>query len=212
MKTLGNLSDAGTNVEPAASKNERSSTALVAVVSCLLLAAVLTAGYFLLFRGTAEPPVPSRQQSEQPMAASTEAQIFEDEALIKGSQAVIGGTVRNISREPLSGLTLELELKRRADGSTETRTVAVQPDTLAPGSEGKYTLTLPRQEFSATQIKRLRSSARPTQIVFKTAQGARRPRELPPEPPTRTVIVQRPTPRSSGEEFINTPDTPTRVP
>jgi hypothetical protein len=174
---------------------------------------MLGLGYFRFFRQTPQNLAGQEQQpKETPPAASTEVQIFENEPILKESQAVVGGTVRNISQGSLNNLSLELELKRRSDGSTETRSVSVEPSNLAPGEEGKYSLALPRQEFSGTQIKHLKSASRPAFIAFKTAPGARRPRELPTEPPTRTVNVPRPTPRSTGEEFINTPDAPTRVP
>ncbi len=192
----------------------RRPTAFIITGVCLLLASILGGVYFAFLRSAAQKPASREQQREKeaPVAVSTEAQIFEDEAMIKGTRAVVGGTVRNISSAPLSDLSLELELKRRGDGSTEIRKVSVEPSDLAPGQEGKYSLSLPRQEFSGTQIKSLRSAARSSLIAFKTAPGARRPKELPAEPPTRTVIIQRPSPRPKGEEFINTPDTPTRVP
>ncbi|HEX8493290.1 MAG TPA: hypothetical protein VF658_10650 [Pyrinomonadaceae bacterium] len=182
-------------------------------LACALIAAILVASYFVFFRSPAQNTAGGEQrQNDAPVAVSTEAQIFEDEAIIKGSQAVVGGKVRNISREPLNDLSLELELKRRSDNSTEIRKVALQPNHLAPGEEGKYSITIARHEFSGAQVKHLKSAVRSTLIVFKTAPGARRPRELPPEPPTRTIITERPSPRPTGEEFINTPDTPTKVP
>jgi hypothetical protein len=192
---------------------QRRSLPLIVGALCLLAALIAGLCYFLFFRQAAQPLASQEQQEKaQPAAASTEAQIFENEPILKDSQAVIGGTVRNISREPLKNLSLELELKRRSDGVAETRTVSIEPSNLAPGEEGKYSFTLPRQEFSGTQIKHLRSAARSSLVAFKTAPGARRPRELPPEPTVRTINVPRPSPRSTNEEFINTPDAPTRVP
>jgi hypothetical protein len=211
MNTLGSLNKTGQDFERPEREATRRPLALIAGIALLALVSALS--YFLFFRQAAQPPANREQQEQaQPPAASTEAQIFENEAVLKDSQAVISGTVRNISRESLKNLSLELELKRRSDGSIETRTISVEPSTLAPGEEGKYSFKLPRQEFSGTQIKHLKSAARSSVIAFKTAPGARRPRELPPEPPTRTVNVPRPSPRSNGEEFINTPDAPTRVP
>jgi hypothetical protein len=213
MKTLGSLNNTGQDFERPELEQRRRPIASLVAVAGLIIAALLGLSYFLFFRQTAQNPARQEQQAkETPAANSTEAQIFEDEPTLKDSQAIVGGTVRNITQEPLNNLSLELELKRRADGSTEVRTVSVKPSTLAPGEEGKYSLALPRQEFSGTQIKHLKSASRSAFIVFKTAPGARRPRELPPEPPTRTVNVPAPKQRSTGEEFINTPDAPTRVP
>jgi hypothetical protein len=207
MKTLGSLTDTGEF------EQRRRPTVIIIVVACVLIDAIILAVYFYFYR---EMPRPLDAQGQGPAAStpsrSTEVQIFEDEPLLKDSQAVVGGKVRNISRESLSNLSLEIELKRRSGGNTETRTIKVEPNELAPGAEGRYSLTLPRQEFSGTQIKNLRSASRSDLIVFKTSPGARRPKEPPNEQPTRTVIIERPAPRSKDDEFINTPDNPTRVP
>jgi hypothetical protein len=207
MKTLGSLTDAEF-------ERGRRPTTIVITVACLLFAAIILAAYFFFYRETPQPLNAQGQgPSASPASRSTEVQIFEDEPLLKDSQAVVGGRVRNISRETLSGLSLEIELKRRSGGNTETRTIKVEPVEIAPGAEGRYSLTLPRQEFSGTQIRNLRSAARSELIVFKTSPGARRPKEPPNEQPTRTVIIERPaTPRSKDDDFINTPDNPTRIP
>ena len=213
MNTLGSLRDNKQDFQRPMLEQRRRSSGFILTVICLLIVTIIGFTYLAFFRQpTQSTKGEGREQKETPLTVSTEAQIFEDEPVLKDSQAVVGGTVRNISRESLRDLSLELELKRRADGSKELRTVAVEPNDLAPGEEGKYTLKLPRQEFSETQIKRLKSDARSDLIVFKTAPGARRPKELPPEPPTRTIIIQRPSSRPKGEEFINTPDTPTKIP
>jgi hypothetical protein len=214
MNTLGSLNKTGRDFERPEIEQTRRPLASIAAIICLVIIGLSALSYFLFFRQPAPSPVSTGQQAKAATAAtSTEAQIFEDEPSLKDTQAVVGGTVRNISQEPLNNLSLELELKRRSDGSTEVRTVEVKPGNLAPGEEGKYSLALPRQEFSGTQIKHLKSAARAAFIAFKTAPGARRPRELPNEPPTRTVNVPAPKPRSTtGEDFINTPDAPTRVP
>jgi hypothetical protein len=212
MKILGSLNNTEQDFQrPELEQKPRSLPFIVGAL--LLIALISVVCYFLFFRQTAQPLANQEQQEKAPLAAaSTEAQVFENEPILKDSQAVIGGTVRNISRGPLNNLSLELELKRRSDGSTETRTISIEPGSLAPGQEGKYSFVLQRQEFSGTQIKHLRSAARSSLIAFKTAPGARRPKELPPEPPIRTINVPRPSPRSTNEEFINTPDAPTRVP
>lgn len=213
MNTLGSLNKTGQDFERPDVEQKRRPLPAIAAIVCLAIVGLLALSYFLFFRQPVQNPAGQEQQAKAASAAtSTEAQIFEDEPTLKDTQAVVGGTVRNISQQPLDNLSLELELKRRADGSTEVRSVDVKPNNLAPGEEGKYSLALPRQEFSGTQIKHLKSASRPAFIVFKTSPGARRPRELPTEPPTRTVNVPAPKPRSNGEEFINTPDAPTRVP
>jgi hypothetical protein len=213
MNILGNLNEPGQDFQRPAHEPKRRTAAASIIAACLLLGALIGIGYLLFFRNAEQKTTRQEQrQSDAPAPVVTEAQILEDEPILKDSKAVIGGTVRNLSRESLNNLSLDIELKRRSDGSTEVRAVPVEPKTIAPGAEGKYSFLIARQEFSGTQIKRLKSSNRSALIVFKTVPGARRPKELPTEPPTRVVTVERPSPRPSGEEFINTPDTPTRVP
>lgn len=213
MKKFESLKDSEQDFQLTDLEQGRRPTAIIVAVACLLIAAIAFAGYFIFFRQTAQPLPGQEQRAENaPANLATEANIFEDEPLLRDSKAIVGGKVRNISRESLNDLSLEIELKRRSDGSTETRTIPVEPNDLAPGAEGKYSLTLTRQEFSGIQVKHLKSASRPAYIAFKTSPGARRPKEPPFEPPTRTVTIERPSPRSTGEEFINTPDNPTRVP
>lgn len=212
MNTLGNLNNTRQDFQPSSLEQKRRPVVAFLVIAVLLIGVILAASYFLFFRQTA-PNLAGQESPRQdvPAATSTEVQIFEDEPIVKDSQAVISGTVRNISRAPLTDLSLEFELKRRNGGNTEVRNVSVEPSNLAPGEDGKYSFSLARQEFSETQIKHLKSATRSAFIAFKTAPGARRPKELPPQQQTRTIIIQRPSPRSKGEEFINTPDTPIKV-
>lgn len=212
MNTLGNLNDSQQDFQPSILEQNRRPVVAFLAIAVVLIVAILVGSYFLFFRQT-QPTLAGQQppQNQAPTATSTEVQIFEDEPVVKDSQAVVSGTVRNISRSPLTGLSLEFELKRRNGGNTEERQVLVVPNDLAPGAEGKYTFNIARQEFSETQIKHLKSTARTAFIPFKTAMGARRPKELPPQQQTRTIIIQRPSTRSKGEEFINTPDTPIKV-
>jgi len=147
-------------------------------------------------------------------ASRPETQVFVDEAMLRKPYAVIGGTVENISGSTLEGLSVELELQRRADGSRERREVSVEPEDLAPGGRGRYTLKILSDEWSDSRIVRLRSKARQAELVFKTQPGARRPPERIPEPKPVTRVVQGPRTKKKpgGEEFINTPDDPVAVP
>ena len=128
--------------------------------------------------------------------------------MLKGSQAIIGGTVQNISDSDFKGLTVEIELKRRQDATTETRRVEVEPQRLAPGEKGRYSLTVSR-EWSSARLVRLSSAAEGTQIAYVSERGALRPPERI-ENKTKVVVIPRPRPK--GEEFINTPETADRVP
>lgn len=185
---------------------------LGAIACALTVAVALLIGYRFL-RARQLERVRIAQQAMQPepkIAAPAEAQIFEDEARLKGSDAVITGTVRNISDKKLEDLSLEMELKRRNAQATERRRINVEPASLAPGAEGRYTLSLRSSEWSGARVLGLNSARRPETIAFKSAVGARRPPERLPQGNPKIVVVPRP--RPTGEEFINTPDNPTRIP
>jgi hypothetical protein len=188
-------------------------TLIAAVVCALAITAGLFAGYLYLRRRHAQNELARQQAQATPASKPTGPpllQVYEDDALIKGSQAMIGGTVVNISSENMTDLTVELELHQRKGGNKETRSLPVTPKDLTPNQQGRYTISVLSRDYSYARLVRIKSSARPTEIVFKTAQGAQRPPEPPPQ--GKTVIVPRPAPRKGEEEFINTPDKPARVP
>lgn len=188
-------------------------TLIAAVICALAVTGGLFAGYFYLRHRHAVNEL-ARQQAQAPPAAKPTGppllQVYEDDALLKGSQALVGGTVVNISAENLTDLTVELELHHRKGGNKETRSLPVTPKDLTPQQQGRYALTVLSRDYSYARLVRIKSSTRSTDIVFKSAQGAQRPPEPPPQ--GKTVIVPRPTPRKGEEEFINTPDKPARVP
>ena len=186
---------------------------LAAKIWPALLALALTigllGGYFYL-RGRNERTLAARRaEAEKAKAAEPPAaQIFQDEVRLSGGQAVAGGTVRNISAEKLEGLSVEIELKSRAGDGKEVRQVVVEPRDLPPGQEGKYSLQIAPKAWSGVTVTRLMSAARGGEIPFKPELGARRPAEGRPAP----KVVVEPRPRQKGDDFINTPDTPVRIP
>jgi hypothetical protein len=183
-----------------------------AIACALAVAAALLFGYRLI-RARQLARVRAAQQAEQAskIIAPPEAQIFEDEARLRGSQALITGTVRNISGQRLEALSLEMELKRRDNPqAAENRKVQVVPADLAPGEVGRYSLSLQSSEWSGARVLNLNSGRRTEAVAFKSAVGARRPAERPAPDAPKIVVVPRPRPK--GEEFINTPDTPIRIP
>jgi hypothetical protein len=198
-------------------ETERKRSPLFLIISALCALAVtggLLAGYLYLQRRNAERTRATQQAMtppEKPPAIPPQAQVYEDEAMLKGAQAVIGGTVRNISKEQLSGLSVELELIRRKDGGTERRTLPLEPKDLAPEQQGRYSLSVLKRDYRSAHLVGLRSGAAAgaKEIAYKSAPGAQRPPEPPPKA-TETVIVNQPDPRKkgSGEEFINSPENP----
>lgn len=181
-----------------------------AIVCAIAFAAALFLGYrFLRARQLEQMRATQGIDRKAKTTQPPEAQIFEDEARLKGSQALIGGTVRNISGKILENLSLEIELKSRLKQGTEIRKIKIEPSKLASGEAGRYALSLPSGVWSGARVLRLNSAQRDDALVFQILIGERRPLERLPQGGTK-VVVPRPTP--PGEEFINTPDTPVRIP
>lgn len=178
-----------------------------AIICALTITVALLGGYmFLRARHANQIKAQEQAEKESKVAPSPQAQIYEDEAILKGANAILGGTVRNISGEKLEQLTVEMELISRAGGGTQTQTLDISPHTLLPDEEGRYSLTINSREWSAARLTRLISRSSNTEIAFKSAPGAKRPLERAPQDNPRTVVVERP--KSKGEEFLNTPDKP----
>ena len=179
---------------------------LVGVLCALLLTGAVLGGYLYL-----------RKRHERQVAAAAEVEmkkkapkveVFVDEATVNGKTTLLGGTIHNISGEPLHNLAVELQLRRRLGSGTELR--AVTPDTteLAPDAKTRYSLELPVQDYISVTFLRVVGGENRAQIPFKALPGVPRP---PMDPPaSKTVVVSRPAPK--GEQFINTPNTPGRVP
>ena len=128
--------------------------------------------------------------------------VFENEPLLRGSQAVIGGTIQNISNQKLTDLIVEIELTGRDEGGKMLKEMQVTPASISPGEAGSYSLTISNREWAASKIVRLRSRVQAEEVAFNSLPGAKRPPERTPE--GKTIIVQKPKPK--GEEFINSPD------
>lgn len=147
-------------------------------------------------------------QSNVKVTKAPALNVLENEAMLRGSQAVIGGTVQNISGQKFENLVIDLELIRRDDGGKTVKQAQITPASLSPGAEGKYSLTISNHEWSGSKILRIRSGVDADEDVAFTSQpGAKRPPERTPE--GKTIVVQRP--KQKGEEFINTPDNPDPV-
>ena len=189
-------------------------SSLIKIVSILLALAVtatLLVGFMFWRKRHAESVgAEARPQAKTARPAlPAKVQVYMDEAVRKGQQAIVTGTVHNISGGALSNITLEVELTRRKDASTEVRSMGVEPRELAPDQKGRYELRL-TGDYSSIKILSIKSGPDASEIGFKKDAGARRPLEPPHEP--KTIIVDRPAAPKQGEEFINTPDNPARIP
>lgn len=214
MSILDNPDDHLIEISDSQVKSEGSSLVkIISVVVAVAITAALLIG-FLIWRKWHEEKVSSSVQPSQPQAVRPtlppKVQVLMDEAVRKGSQAIISGTVHNISNETLSAVVVEVELTHRQDGSKEVRPLEVVPNEIGADQDGRYSLTL-TGDYRSVKLLSVKSGPRAEEIGFKTAPGAKRPVERAPET-TRTIIVNRPTPPKKGEEFINTPDNPARIP
>lgn len=184
---------------------------LVAVVCAVLLTAIVLAGFLYLRKRNAQQMLAATAAQARPPADTpkgpAKAHILVDDALLKGGQTIVGGTVRNISPEKLSELTVALELRRRKDGILEQTSAVVEPRDLEPDQEGRYVLKLSAHEYLSVRLVALKGGSDSVLLAYTTASGQKRPPErLEP----KVVTVPRAGPR--GGEFLNSPDNPARVP
>ncbi len=175
-------------------------------------ALTLTLIPLLLLSGCQKAPDAARQKAARPTptpAPEPEAHVFVDEPTLAKPYAVIGGAVQNVGGAKLEKLSVEVELRRRADSGVETREVSVEPADLEPGQQGKFSLKVLSEEWSGSRVVGLKSGARAEEVAFKSLPGAKRP---PEKLKQNVIIVKTPSKKKSGDDFINTPDTPYSVP
>jgi hypothetical protein len=205
MQTLSQLHE---DTLPLEEEERRHGRRLVVGILCaLLLTGGLFGGYMFL-----------RKRHEQQLAAAAEAartkalaprvEIFVDDPTLDGKKATLGGTLHNISNEALRNLAVELELRQRKGGRLETKFITPEQTELAPDANARYSVELPVSDYSSSRLVRIVAGDNRADVPFKARPGTPRPPIEAPE--GKTVIVNRPAPR--GEEFINTPNNPGRVP
>jgi hypothetical protein len=182
---------------------------LAGIVALVITGAVLT-GYTLLRKRHAEKAAsvgPSSQALTPQPKGPPKALILVDDALLQGGRTILGGTVKNTSNERLSGLAVELELKRRKDAGAERKLVPLQPSELEPQQEARYSLELKGQEYGSARLVDLKVGGNSSSLAYTVAQGQKRP---PERLESKTITVDR-RPSKRGE-FLNSPDKPARVP
>ena len=189
-------------VEPKSSAGPK----LLGGLAALLITALVFAGYALLRKRHAGSLV-SSQQATTATSKPPQALIIIDEALLQGGKTTIGGVVRNTSSEKLEGLAVELELRRRKDAGIETRSIPLAPANLDSQQEGRYLLEVKAQDYSSARLVGLKAGPNSLPLPYATAQGQKRPLE---RLEGKTIIVGRPS--GKGGEFLNSPESPARVP
>jgi hypothetical protein len=196
--------------EAIARERESNKRKLLAVVCAVALTAILLVGYGyirkyhaakVLAENTPPPPVVDAGPKGPALA-----HVMLDEPSIAKGMTTIGGVVKNVSKQDLSGLSVVIELRRRKDGGLEESVLPVTPSQLQPEQEGSYSVTLPAQNFASIRLAGLKADPQATLIAYSSSQGKKRtPERLEP----KTIVVKR-----SGKpgEFINSPDNPGRIP
>ncbi len=178
-------------------------------------ALTLTLIPFLILSGCQKAPDAAQQKAAQATPTpkpEPQAHVFVDEAMLARPYAVIGGAVQNVGKEKLEKLSVEIELRRRADSGVETREIKVEPADLEPGQQGKFSLKVLSEEWSGSRVVGLKSGVRAEEVAFRSLPGAKRP---PEKVKDEVIVVKTPgtgKKKSGGDDFINTPDNPYSVP
>lgn len=195
--------------EAVAREQESNKRKLLGAVCAVAITALLLVGYGYIRKYHAEkvianntpPPVADTGPKGPPLA-----HVVIDEPSLSKGMTTIGGVVKNISKQELTGVSVVLELRRRKDGTLEESVLPVTPAQLQPEQEGSYSVTLSAQSVASIRLVGLKADPQSALIAYSSSQGKKRtPERLEP----RTVVVKR-----SGKpgEFINSPDNPGRVP
>jgi hypothetical protein len=205
MQTLSQLHD---DSLPFEEEEKRHGRRLLAGILCALLLTGAILGGYLFLRKRHERQLAATAELTRTKALAPRVEVFVDEPTIDGKKSLLGGTLHNISGEGLRNLSVELELRQRKGGGLEIRTLTPDQADLAPDAKARYTVELQVSDYSSARVVRIVGGDNRAAVPFRALPGTPRP---PMETPSaKTVIVNRPARR--GEEFINTPSNPARVP
>ncbi|HVS80166.1 MAG TPA: hypothetical protein VHE60_00360 [Pyrinomonadaceae bacterium] len=204
MQTLSQLHDDS----PIEEEERRHGRRLVVGILCALLVTSGLFGGYMFLRKRHERQLAAAAEATRTKALAPRVEVFVDDPTLDGKKTLLGGTLHNISNEALRNLAVELELRRRTSGRLETKSITPEQTDLAPDAQARYGVELLVSDYISARLIRIVAGDNRAEVPFKARPGAPRP---PMEAPAaKTVIVNRPAPR--GEQFINTPNTPGRVP
>lgn len=182
---------------------------LLAVICAVGVTAILLAGYGYIRKYHAQKVIadntPPPVENAGPKGPAV-AHIIVDEPTLEKGMTTIGGVVKNISKQELSGLSVVIEMRRRKDSGIEETVLPVTPTPLQPEQEGSYSVKVSAQEFGSVRLAGLKADPQSSLVAYSSSQGKKRtPERLEP----RTIVVKR---AGKPGEFINSPDNPGRVP
>ena len=188
-------------------EKRRTKRLLIGILCAVLLTGAVLGGYMGL-----------RRRHERQVAAAAEAEIkrqaprvevFVDDALVNGKTTTLGGTVHNISTENLQNIAVELQLRRRVGAGLDTKVVELETPDLAPDARAHYSIQVATEDYVSATFSHVVSGADRAAVPFKALPG--NPRPPLDAPGSKTIIVDKRNP-GKGDEFINTPNNPGRVP
>ena len=188
-------------------EKRRTKRLLIGILCAVLLTGAVLGGYMGL-----------RRRHERQVAAAAEAEIkrqaprvevFVDDALVNGKTTTLGGTVHNISTENLQNIAVELQLRRRVGAGLDTKVVELETPDLAPDARAHYSIQVATEDYISATFSHVVSGADRAAVPFKALPG--NPRPPLDAPGSKTIIVDKRNP-GKGDEFINTPSNPGRVP
>ena len=192
--------------EALARERDSSKQKLLAVVCAVGLTAILLVAYGYIRKFHAQRVIAENTPPPVPEKAPPLAHIIVDEPTLEKGMTTIGGVVKNISKQELSGISVVIQLRRRKDSGVEETALPVTPAQLQPEQEGSYSLKVSAQDFASIRLAGLKADPQSSLIAYSSSQGKKRtPERLEP----KTIVVKR---AGKPGEFINTPDNPGRVP
>jgi len=205
MQTLSQLHEDSLPLEEEERSHGR--RLVVGILCALLFTGALFGGYMFLRKRHAQQ-LAATVEAARTKALAPRVEVFVDDPTLDGKKAMLGGMLHNISNESLRNLSVELELRRRTSGGLEKKLITPEEAELAPDAKARYGVELLVSDYISARLVRIVAGDNRSEVPFKARQGTPRP---PMEAPAgKTVIVNRPAPR--GEQFINTPNNPGRVP
>jgi hypothetical protein len=192
--------------EAIARERDSSKQKLLAVICAVGLTAILLVAYGYIRKFHAQRVIAENTPPAVPEKAPPLAHIIVDEPTLEKGMTTIGGVVKNISKQDLSGISVVIQLRRRKDSGIEESALPGTPALLQPEQEGSYSLKVSAQDFASIRLAGLKADPQSSLIAYSSSQGKKRtPERLEP----KTIVVKR---AGKPGEFINTPDNPGRVP
>lgn len=184
---------------------------VIGFICAALIVCSIFGGYFFLRsrHAAVTAPVESRNPgAPHAVREPVKLHVLEDEAYLRRSDAVIGGTIRNVSNQKLPRLLLTVKLQSRDGQTEETRTIAPTPADLEPQESATYSIAVPSAKWRGAKVVVVASDGNPVSESFLSMRGKARPHAAPPPPIVRTTTtIERPKPTKKGGEFLNTPET-----